>query len=412
MRALVVGAGITGCMAALRLRDLGCAVVLQEQSDGMGGVLRDWQASGFTALSGCQYLDPKAPWLMALRPALGDALLDFDHDYGSWTSCGGSSAYFRGIAAPVLPHDVPVLPRAWPPASSLQDRFDLYGQDIAGMLSAWAWRFGSDPALLDQSCAIGIQLSEICLQAHQSAVQAAKGQSAVADQLLALPRTVRDPGAMPLRATIPRHGYNHLFGALRQVLLERGVDVRLQSPVTPKADGGAVAFFSRGQRLDCDIVVWCGSPVPLAYAGGLGKLDNPSPDMVHVHGRLEGGLEVSPFYVQCYADASALYRLYVYPLDGQAQICLECIGGDGFALEAVLADAQAVLGGFGLDAGIGVVGLERRKSHALYTLEDVARVRCLEETHCVGGLISGAWTAFGRDEKIRRIFADIDQRLA
>jgi len=131
MNIAVVGAGFTGCMAALHAARRGAAVTLYETAPQIGGVLRDVDVEGQRYFNGCQYL--REPALAEL--GLTEGLVKFPHEYGSLTALGQPPRLLDDCAQPALDGEADIQPG--PIEGTALERLQAYGRHAPALIE-WA----------------------------------------------------------------------------------------------------------------------------------------------------------------------------------------------------------------------------------------------------------------------------------
>lgn len=120
-KVIVIGAGIAGLAAAIRLVEAGCHVTLLEATDHVGGRIRTVHASGLPVELGAEFVHGKPPELLALidelglaKYELGGAMIGYSHD-GTLRAASDEDADDSG------PFDVMEQMAAWSDAHPEQD---------------------------------------------------------------------------------------------------------------------------------------------------------------------------------------------------------------------------------------------------------------------------------------------------
>lgn len=405
----VVGGGITGCATALSLADAGCSVSLYELGPSLGGSLKDVRDESGFWFSACQYLSPTAAWLQELRSQTALDLIEFEHRYASYTVAGDDLRVRSDMALPVLPAPVPPVPTSARPPETMSDRFDQYGPQIGKLLEQTARRAGHEPSTLASNCAIAMQLGAVMIDAPLAEVLALKSRDPLADQLFAVPRQLRSPTAPKLMAALPRGGYDPMFEAIGAHLASRGVKVQCKAPVMARPVHGSDVEFAAlldGERIDCDLTVWCCNPTGLMIAAGLGRIDSPAVKYTHCHGILTGGRLDDALYIQVHDPKTSVYRIYLYPAGGVMKVCLERMPQPQESQDAAVNYTNAVLQSFVPGARFEVRHEMRYTAHFLYTLRDRGIFDAFQKRARKSRFVSGAWSEFGRDPKIAVIRKD------
>lgn len=99
---IIVGGGITGCMAALYIDKKKFDVSIYESKYNLGGVLSDFLHKEESFLNGVQYLDVNTKWYNEIKKLFREKLNEFSHNYGSLTELENSFLFSKKFAVPVF----------------------------------------------------------------------------------------------------------------------------------------------------------------------------------------------------------------------------------------------------------------------------------------------------------------------
>lgn len=412
MRVSIVGGGITGCVTALRLAREGHDICVYERGPKLGGALLDLIDNGQYWHKGCQYLSPEAPWYKEVVHNLDCEMSVFPHKYAAKTTYEGSTLYRDDLALPSVNNAAPQsLPSNYR-AQTLADRFRIYGHNISNFLIENARRTGHDPDLLDEKCALSLQLSMVNFNDQTKDMLERKQKDPVADTLFALPRDAFGNEVPTLYAALPVGGYHEFFKAIHSYMEACGIRIILNSRVTAGnlvENSNHIAALLQKKQLHADCTVWCCNPVPLIMASGIGRLDSPAIKFLHIHGYIKNADLEYPVYIQNFDPASPVYRLYLYPTISGPQICIECFSRPKLSQTEILKQAHQVLKHMHKNAIIHPEHEEFYPAHFLFTQNDNKKIQAFEKISFQNKFISGAWEAFGRDNKIQIISNSISE---
>jgi hypothetical protein len=412
MKVVVVGAGMTGCLAAINLRRRGCDVSVYDSSPVLGGILRDIVAEGDHFFNGCQYLNSRSDWFADLRSQLGCQFREFDHTYGSYTSLLGPAVVHHEFAGPVVE-------ARWQGGSTahaesaydnLASRIRYYSSPIDAAMLDWLSGYFDRPETLHHACAIGLQISRIYFRFDDRELAEIKRRAVIADSLLGLPRSSSRGMAERFKACLPVEGFNAFFESLGEYLSSLGVECNLGSPITPRRGrDGKIEIYCRGVAVAADTLVWAGNPVPLIKASGLGTLDNPPCRMVVHACDLDGPKDMRlPHYIQVFSRDAPITRIYVYEIGKERRATIESFEKTGFPASEVLAAAQRILACFGVECWLKLRRSVAQKRYVLYTNKDFSRFQEFDAFAPAAGIIAGAWWEYGRDKRIRTMSQKIE----
>jgi hypothetical protein len=229
-------------------------------------------------------------------------------------------------------------------------------------------------------------------------VMAAKRQWAWADARLAARREWR--GAPAPVALVPRAGWSPFFDDLHTHLAVLGVTVRTGCTARVAVYHGRVRAVVDDEVCE-GLLVWAANPVPLSSRLGHDALDNAFVPSTNVHARVMAWRGVTPLYVQWHDATSPLLRVYLYEWGGERRACLECYGSlDADEAGRVAQEAMAGMDPWGGGLRLSDLVVERHRRHHLLTAADVTRLRTLELVLDEGDAVGGAWTDYGREQKL------------
>jgi glycine/D-amino acid oxidase-like deaminating enzyme len=404
VRVVVVGAGMSGCVAGLAAAEAGHDVVILEAAARIGGVLGDHDFDGHRWYRNCQYLNPDQPWVQWLATLAELPLEVFDHHYGSWNDLFGTKVWWNDFAQPVVRGVLASPMDGTLSFASLDDRLRAYPPRVSEPIRRWATRYG-DLTLLDADNANPLQVGRVLLADDIEGVRKERFASVVADQLYGLPRTLRAASIEP--AALPVGGWSAAMVRIAAALERRGAVLRCRSTVRPSLSAeGKLQVAVRGEIVPADLVVWCANPNPLVTALGLRPLDSWVTRMLNLLGEVESGMPAQPMYWQIFARGSPLVRVYAYRLRERALATFEAFDDDTPATE--LEESVRSISG---DLGLGLTAESLRRvsdrRFVLLTQRDREVLRELEE-HAVGiGLVTGGWHTYGRDPRIAHVLSNL-----
>jgi hypothetical protein len=401
MKVVIVGAGISGCIAALSAADAGHEVTILEMGAKVGGILCDHIYESGRYYRNCQYLNIDTPWCDKLLEQTDLSIEVFPHHYGSWNNLFGEVVVQDDFAQIVVPNLKATPINGETKYSSAATRLASYPEPISAALLQWGIRWGA-LELLDESCCDVMQLSRVFHRADLSGVIACKREYAASDVLYGVPRSLMQPPAKAQAAALPLGGWSAAFETIRGAMEARGVRLHLKAPAKAILQYGKIQVESRRELFKSDLVVWCANPNPLIHALQLERLDSPASRMTNVLFDIEGTIPARPMYWQIFSQISPIVRLFTYHLEGRARMTLEAF--DSQASSSQLTN-QALRFAFdlGLDIKLKLIDVVPEKRYVLKTLQDKIRLMKLNSAALASNVVPGGWHVYGRNQRLAHI---------
>ena len=409
MKFSIIGAGITGCITALSLKDNGHDVEIYDKASHIGGTLRDIDSDYGHWFRGCQYLSDDATWLNQYRLYSNNFLFSFDHEYFSYTNFNSKKILEYGFAMPSINKKFNENFDRNININSLKDKFKVYDKDIASFLDSLVFRTGHKSIDLDYRCSISLQLSAILFNNDYEEMLKKKNNNKIIDAICALPRKFLYSALPNLKAIIPINGYNTFFENLFLIMKQKGININLDTGVTVRKNenNNKIIPYIKQKALDTDYLIWCCNPVKLAMAAGLGKLDSPVSKFRHFHCFVEGVEINKPIYFQCFDNTTCIYRIYFYPTKHSSKLCIECFANTSETEFEIFQKVKNITSPMFKDYKIKFWKSDVFYSYYLYSSNDYQKFIKLNNIALNNNIIPGGWEVFGRDEKIDNIYGYI-----
>lgn len=401
MKIVVVGAGISGCIAALAAAEAGHEVTILENASHPGGVLRDHETANGVYYRNCQYINVNTPWSDMLLSLTGLACEIFPHNYGSWCDLFEEEVVHDNFAQVVVPKLNAKPIEGSSSFKSASDRLGRYQEPIASKLQKWASKWGNLD-LLDHNNLQFMQLSRIFYRDDLQGVLSAKRTCLLSDELYGVPRNQLQPPISVQHAALPKGGWNRAFDVIRQALDIRNVKILFRSTAKAFNQEGKIQAGIGRDIMSSDLVVWCANPNPLLLAIDNERLDSPKTQMINILMEVDGHLPSTPIYWQIFSQTSPIVRLFCYRLTGRLCITIEAFDSDANVSE-LASQAMHFANHLGLDVTPRSITSVPDQRFVLVTLMDSMRFACLEIIANSAGLVTGGWHLYGRDQRLAHI---------
>jgi hypothetical protein len=237
-----------------------------------------------------------------------------------------------------------------------------------------------------------------------------KMESSRANDLLAIPRKMRGKSAE--FAWLPNEGYNPVFVKMHQTLRELGVNIRLNSPITPSLVSERFSIRLRSETIEADAIVWATNPLPLFNRMYGIRMDTPPIKMKLLVGNIREDTQIPvplPYYWQVFDIDSNVVRLYVYKLGGVIRYSAETFDTTDDA--SAWLDLQKVMALCGLGSGHQLVSAVKQNRFVNFSTTEFQAFEKFEADLLQHGVIPGGWQHYGREEKVDMIIPLIDHVL-
>ena len=316
---IIVGGGITGCIAALHAKKKGFDVEIYEKFNQLGGILKDDFKNDFF-ISGCQYLNTEAKWFKLIDD-LNEDFVIFKAKYGSYTKLKNQieifSDYFQG---PVFPIDK-ISTKSLSERNiygSLLSRIQCYGHYIEKNIKLWLNKNVVDFENLNYSSLIPLGLKRFSVNKNLDDLLEIKKKNQYIDELYGLSR--EKMGLDDLYQAIPSKGYTKFFLNLNNFLLKKGIIIKTNSLIKIKKNNNNFDIFNFNKKLNFDYVLWAASPTPV-----IAKLENKILDtkpilVTNYCFKYNGNLP--NFFIQVFDDK--IFRVNCFSLKKNQQLVVEC----------------------------------------------------------------------------------------
>ncbi|MAH99216.1 MAG: hypothetical protein CMA12_07760 [Euryarchaeota archaeon] len=319
---IIIGGGITGCMAALYIDKKKFDVSIYESKNNLGGVLSDFLHNEDSFLNGVQYLDVNTKWYSEIKKFFKGKLNEFSHNYGSITESENSMLFTNKFAVPAFTNvDLNLLNNTI--KKNLNSRISLYPKKIANFLNLYLKKFNisSKKISWDQACLLHI--GRVTILDELKKLKKLKMQNKVIDDIYAIEKKnfLND---QTFNAALPNKGYNNFFDDLCKILKKKKIKIFLKSKIKPLWDNGKLFLKKDDKQIfSADHIIWTGNPTNLIKEILNKKIDSFPLKIVQYSANIEK--KVENFYAQIFSTNSNFLRFFSYKLNNKSKISVESI---------------------------------------------------------------------------------------
>lgn len=392
-------------MAAFEAHRLGWRdIELHERSNVLGGVARAAVIEGAEVRDACVYFGPPGDTLVERLRDRGVAFETIENRFGSLAlDRDGRPVFATDFGGPAIDSDS--LAIAAPAGDSLADRIAAYPPAVADVLTAYCrWHLDTDLSAVHGEAAIPLAINRVYpAKAETAALIALKASNAWADELYGVPRALTGRTAN-LQASLPVGGFDALFETCRRRLVELGVRLHFDSPLSPKR---VAAEHAPG-----DTIVWAANPTPLFKTMGLATpvLVRKTFHTYVFEATFDGPV---PFYVQNFTGRGHCFRAYLYESGGKTLVVAECVrAADPETLAPTLRDLAAGFGALEAGALLHAGQQARWIYHSLDAMAGLAALREKLAQRFGPAFVCGAWEPYGKSAKLAEVDAALAQAWA
>ncbi len=414
MKIVIVGAGITGCIAGIELAKLKHDIHIYDSCNEIGGILRDAKFNEDIFFNSCHYLNNNASWVQNLLKDHSFNILKFDHIYGSFTECESQKVVCNESANPAFNinetdnyiNNNYILGQN----DSINNRFEAYPKCISSFLKKWFDQFQThDSKYIHENGSIATQCNRVYLKGQETNINKLKGVSMIMDSLYSIPRNTFNKSKRSLKAILPIKGYDYFFYELKKVLTDNNCNLNLGSTIRPYFDDNhKLNIKCNDKQINYDVIIWAANPVPLIFKSGYGKLDNPYCKMKIFYFNMTNKKIIDPKYIQIFSLKSLITRMFLYNINNCNKLTVETIYTDKDPeqeLDFISSQSKELLKSFNYPSNISFVGSQIQKRHIFYTKDDFNKINSFENDYNIKfpNFVGGGYLEYGRDQKINSI---------
>ena len=268
----IIGAGLSGCAAAIYLNKLGHKVTIYEKEKKLGGVAKDLVFEDNIYFNGPNYLDPDSLLINLLKKeSFFNEIIEMKEiSYGSYTDIFNDKVVSKKFAHPISLNKL-IINKKKIKSQSLLERINLYSPNERKALISWGKKFGYDISKLHKNCSHLMGFGRIFYKNEEKKILDLKKKSNIYDEILAIPNFKKAN-----KICIPINGFNFFFKRLEKYFHKNAIDFKLQSKINIIKDNNKIYFNCSEKRIKADFFILASNPIPLLRGLNFKKLDNPA----------------------------------------------------------------------------------------------------------------------------------------
>ena len=403
----IIGGGITACACALNLIDKKYEVEIFEKKTVIGGILRDVKLENNFFLSGPQYLE-ESKWLKIFlkNKNLRSLFKEDNLNYGSFTELfDRSPVVSNNFAHPTTLKKykkINLLKK-----NGITDRIGSYQTNISRPLNKWIKNFNKDIDKLHIDCSKAMQIGRVFFKTSEKKTLKEKKENNLKDKLLGVPFQKKYKSFFT-----PKKGYNFIFSQIYKILKKRGVKFNFNQTIKIKKIDD-LKIYNNKKELNADFYIWACNPVPLIKITQNKILDNPVVKILTFFFEVDLKKKLkSDIYFQIFSNKTKINRIYIYKLSKKICVNIECFFDNKTRTEIIKNQAKKILKKFGYSfLKFDLIGEKKDLRHILFTKNDLKSFTKFYKDPKYINIIPGFWEEYGREEKILKLFKEIEKRI-
>lgn len=399
---ILVGGGISSCILAIFLKDKNHKVEIYEKTNSLGGVLKDYNFNDNIFFKGIQYFDIKNQWHEKFIKLFKKEFNIFEHIYGSFSEIDNKKYSTFNFAAPYFKKinlkNLPTLQKLKKNKRiSLEDRLSFYGSKEKSFLLNIVKRHKLDAKKISFNSAIALQMDRIAyLESTEEIIDLKK--KFILDDFYAIERfRIFNE---KLIATLPKKGFSNFFTYFEKILKQKGIKIFLKQKIEPVWKGNKLSLFSNDKLILNDHVIWSGDPSKLIQSYNGQELDSMFTRFIQVHSNVSSNFDKN-IYFQIFSEKSNITRIYLYEINNQKKISLECIVHP-VDEKKILDEAVKILEKFKIKIKTNKNTIHQKidTRFNILSVKDEEIIKIFLDKTKKSNLLNGAWLYYGRDNKI------------
>ena len=396
---VIIGGGISGCVAALFAAQKNYDVHLIEKDERLGGILNDVSQKDDSYFRACQYINPKASWYKEI-PFKELDLQEFSHERGTYTDIFDEISLERNIAGPSTSETFNTEIKISDKIHNLSfvDRIKFYPKKIQNKIRKWFMSFNIDINGLSGKSANSFAVGRIFFRGDIKKIKLLKEKSKELDDLLGLKRD--EMNLRNINASLPNNGYDEFFFKFKSILVKNKVKISLSTIVKPIWDHKILKLRIKGTEIKPDKVIWTGNPTGLIKSYGYPLLESLHIKSKDIFIELNDKVKEN-IYLQIYSTKIPISRIFFYNLKNKGKMTIETLASE-INNKDIIEFTKKIIKLFNYNYKIKEDTLisNNQKKYILISKKDDELIRKFIEETEGSNLIPGNWLEYGRDQKI------------
>lgn len=396
---VIIGGGISGCVAAFLAVKKNYDVHLIEKDDKLGGVLKDVSQNDDNYFRACQYINPEARWYKEI-PFKELDLQEFLHEKGTYTDIFDEISLEKNIAGPstseTFNYEIETSDKIHD--LSFVERIKFYPKKIQNKIRKWFMSFNIDINELSGKSATPFAVGRIFFRGDIKKIKMLKEKSKKLDDLLGLKRD--EMNLRNINASLPNNGYDEFFLKFKSILLQNKVKINLSTIAKPIWDQKNLKLLIKGKEIKPDKVIWTGNPTGLIKSFGYPLLESLHIKSKDIFIELNDKVKEN-IYIQIYSSEIPISRIFLYNLKNKGKMTIETLTSE-INKNDIIEFTKKIMKSFNYNYKIKedtLISNDQKKYILISKKDDQLIRKFIHETEG-SNLIHGNWLEHGRDQKI------------
>ena len=206
-------------------------------------------------------------------------------------------------------------------------------------------------------------------------------------------------------------GFSNFFISLEKILKQKGINIFLKQKIEPVWKGNKLCLSSNDKFISNDHVIWSGDPSKLIQSYNGKELDSMFTRFVQVHSNIISSNFEKNIYFQIFSEKSNITRIYLYEINNQKKISLECIVHP-VNEKKILDEAAEILENFKIKVKINKNTIHQKidTRFNILSVKDEKIIKIFLDKTKKSNLLNGAWLYYARDNKISHFIKILNEK--